>query len=114
MNENPNKILEELKQGAILASTLASVQIDNLKLYPVAMFPDFECELHWDLRIDPENKGCLIKYNFLIPNAEKEIEFYNAEHFEKRLEFITKAVRVLLWSDTQVEFKANGKPVTRL
>ena len=111
---DPQKYLEELKQGAILSSAFASIQIDNLKLYPAAMFPDLECELHWDLKVEGGDKGCSVTYNFLLPDASSEISFYNVENFEKRLEFIIKAVRTLLWSDTKVEFKANGKPVSRL
>lgn len=111
IDENIEKIVEDMRRLTMLTGQLSSVHEETLYTWPLILFDNIQnVEIKYDLSKDytqEVGEGYVIYNLDILPENDLE-----EEDFTRRCEMLTSWVRNMLWKDIKVEVETRLKGYT--
>ena len=105
------EMLKEMAQLTALSGRISSIQIHNLKMFPLIFFDEVqEVRISYDLlpiktvEDEPVKNNLLVAYHLGLDESKNE-------DLDKRYSALEKSVRTLFWTDVTIEVYFNSKIV---
>lgn len=109
MNTPIDEILKEMAQLTALSGRISSIQIHNLKMFPLVFFDAVETvKIDYDLAPMKTVEDEPVKNNLLVAYYLTLDETKNQD-LDKRFMALEQSVRNLFWTDTKVEIYFNDQ-----
>jgi hypothetical protein len=109
MNTPINEILKEMASLTALSGRISSIQIHNLKMFPLVFFDSIDqVRIDYDLAPtktmddEPTKNNLLVAYYLTLDESKNQ-------DLDKRYIALEQSVRNLFWSDTIVEIYFNDQ-----
>jgi hypothetical protein len=108
MSAITQEMLREMAQLTALSGRISSIQIHNLKMFPLVFFDAVdEVRISYDLlpiktvEDEPVKNNLLVAYHLTLDESKNE-------NLDKRYSALESSVRNLFWNDVSVEVFFNG------
>lgn len=108
MSDNQNTILDDHRSMLTISKSLSDFQLENLQKWPFVLFQDIlESSIEYNF-LDEEGLFFAGKIKF---NLKLLMEQSNKKEIMEKANFLSSWVKILFWTDTQVEVFINDERI---